>query len=392
VTMAPVDAALVARVRGRLAADPATPTAARVAALVREEAGVRGAAQVLAAVETLRSELLGAGPLEELLHEPGVTDVLVNGPREVWVDRGRGLERASAHFADDREIRRLAVRLAATAGRRLDDAVPCADIRLADGVRLHAVLPPVSPGGAYLSFRVPRQRAFSLDELVDLGAMPPAAAEVLLGVIAARASFVVTGGTGTGKTTLLSTLLGCVNPEERIVLVEDSGELRPDHPHVVRLEARAPNIEGVGAIELGPLVRHALRMRPDRLVVGEVRGAECVDLLAALNVGQDGGAGTLHANSVADVPARIEALCTAAGLSRDAAHSQLAAGVQVVVQLARRADGRRVLDSIGVVVRRGDGLVEVQPAMRLRGSYWVDDAGRAALDQVLERRGASGIP
>jgi pilus assembly protein CpaF len=159
---------------------------------------------------------------------------------------------------------------------------------------------------------------------------------------------------------------------------------------VVRLEARSPNIEGVGAIELGSLVRHALRMRPDRLVVGEVRGAECVDLLAALNVGQDGGAGTLHANSVADVPARIEALCTAAGLSRDAAHSQLAAGVQVVMQLARRAGGRRVLDSIGVVVRRPDGLVEVQPAMRLRGPDWVDDAGRIALDRVLERGSASG--
>ena len=390
VTVAAVDAALVARVRGRLAADADAPTAARVAALVREEAGVRGAAQVLAAVETLRSELLGAGPLEALLHEPGVTDVLVNGPREVWVDRGRGLERADAHFTDDREIRRLAVRLAAAAGRRLDDAVPCADIRLADGVRLHAVLPPVSPGGAYLSFRVPRQRAFSLDELIELGAMPLAAARLLLDVIASRASFVVTGGTGTGKTTLLSTLLGCVNPRERIVLVEDSGELRPDHPHVVRLEARSPNIEGVGAIELGSLVRHALRMRPDRLVVGEVRGSECVDLLAALNVGHDGGAGTLHANSVADVPARIEALCTAAGLSRDAAHSQLAAGVHIVVHLARRAGGRRVLDSIGVVVRRGDGLVEVQPAMRLRGADWVDDVGRIALDRVLERRSASG--
>jgi pilus assembly protein CpaF len=392
VRVAPVDAALVARVRGRLAADAAAPTAARVAALVREEAGVRGAAQVLAAVETLRSELLGAGPLEALLHEPGVTDVLVNGPREVWVDRGHGLERADAHFTDNREIRRLAVRLAAAAGRRLDDAVPCADIRLADGVRLHAVLPPVSPGGACLSFRVPRQRAFSLDELVELGAMPPTAAQVLVGVIESRASFVVTGGTGTGKTTLLSTLLGCVNPRERIVLVEDSGELRPDHPHVVRLEARSANIEGVGAIELGSLVRQALRMRPDRLVVGEVRGAECVDLLAALNVGQDGGSGTLHANSVADVPARIEALCTAAGLSRDAAHSQLAAGVHVVVQLARRVGGRRVLDSIGVVVRRDDGLVEVQPAMRLRGSDWVDDEGRLALDRVLERSGASGEP
>ncbi|HEY0870873.1 MAG TPA: TadA family conjugal transfer-associated ATPase [Acidothermaceae bacterium] len=380
------DAALVARVRGRLADDASAPTAARVAALVREEAGVRGTAQVLAAIETLRSELLGAGPLEALLHETGVTDVLVNGPREIWVDRGSGLELADLHFSDEREVRRLAVRLAAGVGRRLDDAVPCADIRLPDGVRLHAVLPPVSPSGAHLSFRVPRQRAFSLDEMVDGETMSLLAAKLLRDVIASRASFVVTGGTGTGKTTLLSTLLGCVDPRERIVVVEDSGELRPDHPHVVRLEARSANIEGVGAIELRSLVRHALRMRPDRLVVGEVRGAECVDLLAALNVGQDGGAGTLHANSVADVPARIEALCTAAGLTREAAHSQLAAGVQVVVQLARRADGRRVLDSIGVVVRRSDGLADVLPAVRVRGSSWFDDEGRAALDHVLQRR------
>ncbi len=318
------------------------------------------------------------------LHEPGVTDVLVNGPDEVWVDRGRGLERTDVRFGSDREIRRLAARLAAAAGRRLDDAVPYADIRLADGVRLHAVLPPVSPGGVCLSFRIPRRRAFSLDEFVDMGAMSREAAALLAAVVASRASFVVTGGTGTGKTTLLSTLLGCVDPRERVVIVEDSGELRPDHPHIVRLEARSPNIEGAGAIELRSLVRHALRMRPDRLVVGEVRGAECVDLLAALNVGHDGGAGTLHANSVVDVPARIEALCTAAGLSREAAHSQLGAGLRVVVHLARGHDGQRVLDSVGVVVRRADGLVEVQPAVRRDRGRWVDDAGRAALDHVLD--------
>jgi len=187
------DADLVAKVRGRLADDATPPTTARVAALVREEAGVRGAAQVLAAVEILRSELVGAGPLDALLHEPGVTDVLVNGPDEVWVDRGRGLERADVRFGSDREIRRLAARLAAAAGRRLDDAVPYADVRLADGVRLHAVLPPVSPGGVCLSFRIPRRRAFSLEEFVDLGAMSREAAALLAGVVASRASFVVTG-------------------------------------------------------------------------------------------------------------------------------------------------------------------------------------------------------
>jgi pilus assembly protein CpaF len=377
------DAALVERVRNRLANEGTTPTGARVAALVREEVGVRSAAQVLAAVEALRSELVGAGPLEALLREPGVTDVLVNAPDEVWVDRGRGLEPAGVRFGDERDVRRLAVRLAAAAGRRLDDAVPCADIRLADGVRLHAVLPPVSPAGVCLSFRVPRRRAFTLEEFVGLGAMTSAAADVLARIVAARVSFVVTGGTGTGKTTLLSTLLGRADARDRIVLVEDSGELRPDHPHLVRLEARSANIEGAGSIDLRALVREALRMRPDRLVVGEVRGAECVDLLAALNVGQDGGAGTLHANSVTDVPARIEALCTAAGLSRDAAHSQLGAGLRVVVHLSRRADGLRRLDSVGVVARRPDGLVEVRTAMRQRDSVWLDGAARAELELAL---------
>lgn len=379
-----VDAALVAKVRGRLATEATVPTPARVAALVREEVGVRGASQVLAAVATLHNEMIGAGPLEALLREPGVTDVLVNGPAEIWVDRGRGLELSDLRFGDDREIRRLAVRLAAAAGRRLDDAVPYADIRLANGVRLHAVLPPVSANGICLSFRIPRRQAFQLGEFVSAGAMSLAVADLLAAVVASRASFVVTGGTGTGKTTLLSTLLGCVDPRERIVLVEDSGELQPAHPHVVRLEARVPNIEGVGAIELRELVRHALRMRPDRLVVGEVRGAECVDLLAALNVGHDGGAGTLHANSVADVPARIEALCTAAGLSRDAAHSQLAAGLRVVIQLGRRSDGRRMLDAIGVLSRRTDGLVEARPAVERRGSQWCDGVARGELDRVLE--------
>lgn len=223
-----------------------------------------------------------------------------------------------------------------------------------------------------------------LDEWVTTGSMPGGAAELLCRAIDARLSFVVTGGTGTGKTTLLAGLLSHVAPGERIVLVEDSGELRPAHPHVVRLEARAANSEGAGAIGLRALVREALRMRPDRLVVGEVRGGECVDLLAALNVGHDGGGGTLHANSVADVPARIEALCTTAGLSREAAHSQLAAGLRLVVHLARRADGVRRLDCLGVVQRRVDGLVEVVPAVRVVAGRLVDDVGRCDLDRLLE--------
>ncbi len=378
-----LEAGLVARVRGRLALDPAEPTRARVAEALRDELGVRGDAEVLAVVESLRGEMLGAGPLEPLLREPGVTDVLVNGPQQVWVDRGEGLQLAPVRFADDRAVRRLAVRLAAAAGRRLDDAMPCADIRLADGIRLHAVLPPISTVGVCLSFRVPRRRPFALPELVTLGTVPPAAADLLDSLIGARLAFLVSGGTGSGKTTVLSCLLGRVEATERIVLIEDSAELNPDHPHVVRLEARTANVEGAGAIDLRTLVREALRMRPDRLVVGEVRGAECVDLLAALNVGHEGGAGTLHANSVRDVPARVEALCTAAGLGREAVHSQLAAGLRVVIHLRRGGDGVRRLDAVGVVERGRDGFVEVRPAWYRDGDQWLAGPGRSALEALL---------
>ena len=353
-------------------------------------AGLRGRAisdgrAAVTALAALPGEFFGAGLIEPLLREPGVTDVLVNGPGEVWVDRGRGLELTGVRFSGDREVRRLAVRLATAAGRRLDDAAPCVDVRLPDGVRLHAVLPPVSPAAVCLSFRVPRRRAMRLGDWAAASAMPDAAAALLARVVEARLSLIVTGGAGAGKTTLLASLLGAVDPAERIVLVEDSGELRPEHPHVVRLEARSANIEGVGAIGLRGLVREALRMRPDRLVVGEVRGGECVDLLAALNVGHDGGMGTLHANSPADVPARVEALCTAAGLSREATHSQLAAGVRVVVHLARERDGCRRLRSVGVLRRRLDGLVEVAVAVRVVGGEVVDDVGRRDLDDLIER-------
>ncbi|CAM5674721.1 hypothetical protein SALBM311S_00132 [Streptomyces alboniger] len=213
------------------------------------------------------------------------------------------LELTAVSFTDAAAVRRLAQRLAAVAGRRLDDARPWVDARLPDGTRLHAVLPPVAVGCACLSLRVVRPRAFTLDELVAAGTVPPGGDRVLRALIDARLSFLISGGTGSGKTTLLSALLGLVGPDERIVLAEDSAELRPEHPHVVRLESRPANQEGAGLVTLQDLVRQALRMRPDRLVVGEVRGPEVVHLLAALNTGHEGGCGTVHANAAADVPA-----------------------------------------------------------------------------------------
>ncbi|HET6393604.1 MAG TPA: TadA family conjugal transfer-associated ATPase [Blastococcus sp.] len=357
---------LLDRVRARLAVQPGPPTRAAVAALVREEAGgLLGDDDVLLAVRTAVDELAGAGPLEPLLRAPGVTDVLVNGPDRVWVDRGGGLELSSVSFPDDDAVRRLAVRLAATVGRRLDDASPWVDVGLPDGTRLHAVLPPVSGSGTCLSLRVLRRTTHSLAELAALGTLPGGSETVLRAVVARRLAFLVTGGTGSGKTTLLSALLGAADGDDRIVLCEDAPELAPAHPHVVRLVTRPPNVEGVGSVTLRDLVRQALRMRPDRLVVGEVRGAEVVDLLAALNTGHDGGCGTLHANRPAEVPARLEALGVAAGLDRAAVHSQAAAALSLVVHLRRTARGRRVTE-IGVVRRSGDRIV-VEPGWRADG-------------------------
>jgi pilus assembly protein CpaF len=376
-----VDPTLLARVRERLVVHGDAPTPARVAAALREVGGgLHGDAEVREVLRSLQDEIVGAGPLQALLADPDVTDVLVNGPHEVWFDRGAGLERADVRFTDDTAVRRLAVRLAAPSGRRLDDAQPWVDARLADGVRLHAVPPPIAPRGTCLSLRVPRRRAFELVELQSAGSVPPDGAALLARLVASRAAFLVSGGTGTGKTTLLSALLSRVPASERLLLVEDAGELDPAHPHVVRLEARPANVEGAGEVTLRDLVRQALRMRPDRVVVGEVRGAEVVDLLAALNTGHEGGCGTLHANSARDVPARLEALAAVAGLDRAALHSQLASGLRLAVHLARGGDGRRRVAEVCVLSRGPDGLVVAVPAWSWDGRTSQGAAGPAAAE------------
>jgi pilus assembly protein CpaF len=363
-------AELVARVRSRVAAGGAAPTASVLAAAVRAEASVQGDEDLLSALSSVRAEIVGAGPLEALLADPDVTDVLVNGARDVWIDRGRGLERVAVRFSDDDAVRRLAQRLVSACGRRLDDAAPYADARLPDGTRVHAVLPPVSPDGPCLSLRVPPRRTFTLDELVAAGTMSTDLAALLERLVVERRAFVVTGGTGSGKTTLLAALLSLVPDRERVLLVEDSTELRPTHPHVVRLEARPANAEGAGAVSLQTLVRQAMRMRPDRLVVGEVRGAEVVDLLAALNSGHEGGCGTLHANRASAVPARLEALGVAAGLPRAAVHSQVAAALDAAIHLARDSTGVRRVTEVSAFEPGDDHLVRVRPVVVRRGDGW----------------------
>ncbi|HET8605307.1 MAG TPA: TadA family conjugal transfer-associated ATPase [Marmoricola sp.] len=367
-------------VRERLARDGSELTPQLVARALREEGRPVGDATVLAVHEALRRDVLGAGPLEPLLRLDGVTDVLVNGADQVWIDRGEGLEPTGVRFPDDDAVRRLAQRLASVGGRRLDDASPYVDLRLPDGTRFHAVLAPISRPGTVLSLRVPRRRVFTLEELVAVGALGHDGAALLEAVVRHRLAFLVSGGTGSGKTTLLNALLSTVPGSERLVLVEDASELRPEHPHVVALEARPDNIEGVGAVPLRTLVRQALRMRPDRLVVGEVRGAEIVDMLAAMNTGHEGGCGTIHANSAADVPSRVEGLALAAGLGRAAVHSQLRSAVDVVVHLARGRDGRRRLQEIGVLGPDEDGRVVVRTAARFDPAGGLEEG--EALDEL----------
>ncbi|SCE76497.1 TadA family conjugal transfer-associated ATPase [Micromonospora chokoriensis] len=386
----PEDGTLARRVRQRIAAATTPVTPAAIVSAVRAEpnAAVLGDTAVLRIADRVRDDLVGAGPLAPLLADAEVTDVLVNGTR-VWVDRGSGLQQVAVPVGSVEDVRRLAQRLIASAGRRLDDGSPYADARLPDGTRLHAVLPPVATEGPYLSLRTFRHRPFTLDELVRQGTVPRPVAPLLAAVVAARLAYLVTGGTGSGKTTLLNTLLGMVPATERIVLVEDAAELRPGHPHVVGLQARTANVEGTGVVGLGDLVRQALRMRPDRLVVGECRGGEVVDLLGALNTGHDGGAGTLHANTPSDVPARLEALGMLGGLPRAALHAQVAAALQVVFQV-RRGDRGRVLESVCLLLPEGpERLVTVVPAW-MRGSG-LGLAARA-LGALLRERGVAVPP
>jgi pilus assembly protein CpaF len=371
-----MSASLIDRVRERLATESSPLRPNVVAEAIRaESAGVLGDVDVLSNLRLLQTELTGAGILEPLLCADGTTDVLVSAPDSVWVDDGRGLRRTGIRFDDEAAVRRLAQRLALAAGRRLDEAQPWVDGQLvgmrAGGftVRLHAVLPPIAPAGTCLSLRVLRPATQDLAALVAAGAIASEAVDVVGGVIAARAAFLISGGTGAGKTTLLSAALGAVAADERIVCVEDAPELAPRHPHLVNLVARYANVEGVGEVTVRDLVRQALRMRPDRIVVGEVRGGEVVDLLAALNTGHDGGAGTVHANSPAEVPARLEALAAAGGMERSALHSQLAAAVRVVLHVGRDRSGLRRLEEIAVLRRGEDGLVAAVSAWHVEQGF-----------------------
>ncbi|AKF26363.1 ATPase [[Brevibacterium] flavum] len=343
---------VVENVQRIIATKETPPTSAEIASLIREQAGVISNEDIVMVLRRLRSDSVGVGPLESLLALPGVTDVLVNAHDSVWIDRGQGVEKVDMDLGSEEAVRRLATRLALTCGRRLDDAQPFADGRITrdDGsvLRIHAVLAPLAESGTCISVRVLRQARLSLDDLINSGTVPEDIAPALRNIINQRRSFLVVGGTGTGKTTLLSAMLTEVPADQRIICIEDTAELHPGHPSIINLVSRQANVEGAGAVSMADLLKQSLRMRPDRIVVGEIRGAEVVDLLAAMNTGHDGGAGTIHANSISEVPARMEALAATGGLDRMALHSQLAAAVDIVLVMKHTPFGRR-LAQLGVL-------------------------------------------
>ncbi|MBS2962774.1 TadA family conjugal transfer-associated ATPase [Actinocrinis puniceicyclus] len=378
-------------ISNELAAGVLAPEVPDVIAALRARRCLLGRDALQAIAESLCEQALAADPVAGLIADPDVTDVLVNGPTEIWVERANRLERVDAGFPDEAAVRKFAQRLAVQAGRRFDDASPFVDARLPDGTRLHAVLPPVAVNGTTVSLRIPRRRLYSLEELTELGALNATAAAILEEIVRKRVPFLVTGGAGTGKTTLLSTLLSLCAPDERLVLVEDCAELMPDHPHVVRLESRPANQEGRGQVTIRDLIKQALRMRPTRIVLGEARGAEIMDLFNALNTGHEGGCGTLHANRPHDIPARIEALALLAGVSREAVHSQASAALRIAIHLDRNEFGRRYLQSIAVV-RRRNAVGPVQATLAVSFDQGGQMREWPGLPQLLDELGRPARP
>jgi pilus assembly protein CpaF len=358
-------ARIVDRVKRRLAAadtpvsGPAALRAA-VATALQHEGLLLPPAQFAAAVRAVTEELTGLGPLAPLLADGRVTDICVNGPGEVWVERDGRLELTSIRFPSQAALRALVQRVVAPLGLRVDDARPWVDARLPGGERFHAVLPPIAPDGPVVTIRSFARERLGMGDLVARGSLDAGTGRLLEAMVSAGIAIVVSGATGTGKTTLLNVLAGAVPSTERIVTVEDAAELKMPGPHIVRLEARPPNVEGRGAVALGELVRNALRMRPDRIVVGEARGGEVLDMLHAANTGHRGLLTTVHAGGADEVPRRLEAMAMSVPGTVPAVVRQLIGAIQAVVHLERTRSGRRV-QVVAELCPDPDGLARAIP-------------------------------
>jgi pilus assembly protein CpaF len=319
-------------------------------------------------VADVLDELLGLGPLEPLLKDPTITDILVNGHSHVFIERYGVLEPSPVRFKDEKHLLRIIQKIVSAVGRRIDESSPMVDARLADGSRVNAVVPPLALDGSLLSIRKFARVPIGMDRLAEIGSVPPQVAEVLKAVVASRRNVLISGGTGSGKTTLLNAMSAYVDDRERIVTIEDSAELQLQQRHVVRLETRPPNIEGKGEVTQRDLVRNALRMRPDRIILGEVRAGEAFDMLQAMNTGHEGSMTTVHANSSRDALSRIEQMIGMSGIDIPARSSraQIGSAIHVVVQVARLADGRRKLMSLSELTGMEGEVIMMQEIFRFR--------------------------
>jgi pilus assembly protein CpaF len=337
------------------------PNAESISKIVRTLYPATSQTDLVELVDDVLSSIYGLGPLEELLFLPNLTDILVNRFDDVWIDRGNGLEKTDVRFNSELAAQEFAKRIATRGHRRLDEAQPFVDIQTDAGLRFHAVLPPISLGGVAISIRTPARYPLTLEDMLAAGNLNEEKYFAINEVVDSQKSFIVSGGTGSGKTTLLAAMLAKVVPIQRIVLIEDSAELSIPHPHVVSVQSRLANSEGAGGVSMTDLVRQALRMRPDRIIVGEVRGPEISDLLLALNTGHKGSATTIHADEAASVPTRIEALGLLAGLPREAIHAQMYSAFDIVIQMKSGRDEKRGIAELARFVRAADGTVTTQP-------------------------------
>ena len=332
-------------------------------------------------------ELLGLGPLEPLLKDPTITDILVNGPNKVFVERYGVLEATATRFKDERHLLRIIQKIVSAVGRRVDESSPMVDARLADGSRVNAVVPPLALDGSLLSIRKFSRVPIRMERLVEIGSVPPALATVLEAVVRARRNVLISGGTGSGKTTMLNAMSAFIDARERVCTIEDSAELQLQQDHVVRLETRPPNIEGRGAITQRELVKNALRMRPDRIIVGEVRAGEAFDMLQAMNTGHDGSMTTIHANTARDSLSRVEQMIGMSGLDVPArsARAQIASAIHIVIQIGRMSDGRRRIVSLAEITGMEGEVITMQEVFRYR------QTGMGPKGEVLGHFEATGI-
>jgi pilus assembly protein CpaF len=360
---------------------------ALVAEIVREERLTMNAAEVVDFASAVFDEMTGLGPIEPLLQDDSICDILINGPKQVYIERGGELQLAPVSFADDEHLLRIINRIVAKVGRRVDESHPMVDARLPDGSRFNAAIAPIAVDGPLVSIRKFSKQPLTAAKLVAFGAMPQCVADFLLGAVKARITTVISGGTGSGKTTLLNALSSSISHGERLITIEDAAELQLQQPHVARMETRPPNVEGNGEIKQRECVKNALRMRPDRVILGEVRGEEAFDMLQAMNTGHEGSMATIHANTPRDAITRLEQMVAMGGMniSEDAVRGQIASAIGLIVQATRLADGKRKVVSVTEVTGMEGNIIQMQEI------FSFERTGTGPDGEVMGEHRASGL-